>query len=62
MNEFINPTISVHDRECIGCARHNKDIMVSVSMDGQIKDVFLSQEGAERLRDDLIECIKRNSK
>jgi len=62
MNEFFEPHITVHDRECIGCARHNKDIMVSVSMDGQIKDVFLSQSRAKRLRDDLIECIKRNSK
>lgn len=52
------------NKECYGCERHEKDIMISINthFDGDgIMDFFLDQKQAESLHKDLGERIKQNS-
>jgi hypothetical protein len=46
--------ITVHGKDCIGCEKSKKDIMISYTdKDGDIIDLFLSQKKAEELYKEL---------
>ena len=46
--------VQVYGKSCIGCQRHEADVMVSVlTENGGITDIFLSQEEANRLGEKL---------
>jgi hypothetical protein len=53
MSEINIETVTVHGGNCIGCKRHDKDIMVSVTTEehghGDIYDLFFTKDKAERL-------------
>ena len=60
------PSIShtiVHDKGCMGCIRHKKDVLVVLveTADGKnSKDLFLSTEQAEKLVEQLQKVLERN--
>lgn len=68
--EFLAENVTVHGKNCVGCQRWDRDIMVSFmdknkSYDGGIGtyfDLFLTTEQAIRLRDGLTKELKRNDK
>ena len=56
---------SIHDKECIGCKRHNKHIMISFTFDRDSEDrkdydVFLSQHQAKWFVAELNKKILQN--
>lgn len=61
-------TITVHDKNCLGCAKHKKDIMISVDQgDGIIEkyeffDIFLTDKQAKYVMEELAEALKKNEK
>lgn len=58
---FIVKQITAYDRRVIGCETTEKDIMISYThQDGGYHDVFLTQEQAVRLSEDLQLMIQRN--
>ena len=55
-------SITVHGNECIGCKKHNKDIMIAYTDNNsdEIIDLFLSTEQAESLLKRLSEGLAEN--
>ena len=61
--ELIATTIRAYDSGCIGCQRHDRDIMLSFMYEGdpersKIHDLFLTQEQALALHKELGERIE----
>jgi hypothetical protein len=58
--------ISVHNKDCYGCKRTGKDVMVTMAEPGEtvtnFHDFFLTTEQAIKLRDDLDKTLKTNKK
>lgn len=60
------PTIShtiVHDKTCMGCKRHKKDVLVVIveTEDGKhSKDLFLTTDQTKKLIIGLRNALKRN--
>lgn len=60
------PSIShtiVHDKNCIGCKRHKKDVLVvlvETKEGNKSKDLFLSIEQAEKLIGQLQKVLQQN--
>ncbi len=56
--------IRAYDKECHGCVKNNKDIMISFMYENDpediIYDLFLTQEKAERLLWELTDAVYRN--
>ena len=63
-NEFEVKYIRAYSKKCIGCQRHRKAVMVSISPvsseEYDIKDFFLNKEQAKRLYEDLGRVIEEN--
>lgn len=59
----LKPTnIAVNGKKCIGCQRHQREIMLSFMEDkGTIHDIFLTTEQAQKLFQDLGLEMYRNS-
>lgn len=57
-------TIQAHDKNCIGCDRHGKYVMISYesTQDDEIIDLFLTQSQAKYLSERLLMCINDNLK
>ena len=54
---------TVHDKGCMGCIRHKKDVLVVLveTADGKnSKDLFFSTEQAEKLIEQLQKVLERN--
>jgi hypothetical protein len=66
IKEIINiDNIQIHSKDCLGCQRHKKDILITISTistDESIIDLFLTQKQAEELRNDLIKTLEYNEK
>lgn len=59
---IIVTSIKVFDKNCIGCARHKRHVMIAYTFDNSedITDIFLTQDQAEDLANDLVVITKRN--
>lgn len=59
---IIITSIKVFDKNCIGCVRHKRHAMIAYTSDNpeDITDIFLTQDQAKDLADDLVIVIKRN--
>lgn len=61
MSEAHPKNIKVYNRDCTGCKRYGKDIMIAISIgDLDILDVFLTQDQAEKLQYTLGVRLKQN--
>ena len=60
--ETIITSIRVFDKNCIGCTRNEKDVMIAYTHDDteDIVDIFLTQDQAKTLTDDLVIVTERN--
>lgn len=60
-SEFLAESLSVHNRKCIGCMTHRKDIMISFTRKGDpmVYDLFLTYEQARNLTESLLELVAR---
>lgn len=60
-SEFLAESLSVHNRKCIGCMTHGKDIMISFTRKGDpmVYDLFLTYEQAKNLTVSLLELVAR---
>ena len=60
--EAFVESIRVHSKGVIGCVRHKKDIMISLTKEGDknFYDFFLTQEQAESLLKELTQRINQN--
>ena len=59
----INPTdISVHNKTCYGCNNNNSDIMIAFfdKIDKKFYDVFLTNDQAKNLIEDIKIVLKEN--
>jgi len=60
--EIKNSIINVYGRECVGCKRHDKYIMIAISDSDEdnygIHDVFLTKKEAEDLINKIKEAMK----
>jgi hypothetical protein len=56
--------ISVWDKHCIGCEKFNKDILVSIQIEGdqEFHDFFLTDAEGKKLMADLQKRILENKK
>jgi len=54
--------INVYDKDCYGCKRHKKDILIIINQEDKAFDVFLTNEQAEKLIVDLTEKLMENKK
>lgn len=57
--------IRAFDKKCLGCKKHNKDIMLSFMFDDDqnkhgVHDLFLTQKMAEYLVCELTDAVNRN--
>lgn len=56
--------ISAYDKTCIGCKSNKADIMVSAMVQGEhsveFHDLFLTNEQAEKLAQDLLSRVSGN--
>lgn len=57
-----NPYIASFGKNCIGCQKHNTDIMISATSIDYSIDIFISEKDAKELIEDLQTTIKRNNK
>ncbi len=61
-------SVRAYDKQCRGCEKYNREVMISVEPDDLpkdkycIHDIFLTQQQAEILAVELNEAIKRNKK
>ena len=64
-NEINVKNITVHDKKCIGCKKHDKDIMISYmdynDKNNKIIDLFLTKDQSEYLLNILKKKINENS-
>jgi len=62
--EKIVSTARAHDKNVIGCKKHNADIMISLQFKDEkdIRDFFFSQELAEKLCVELRKQLDYNKK
>lgn len=64
--EAIVSNVNVYDISCIGCLRHERDIMITMSTPGEgehnieFNDFFLTTAQAIQLRDEIDEKLKSN--
>lgn len=61
--ELILENIRAHDRECIGCRHHERDIMLSFIHEAEpqkVHDLFLTQAQAVELLASLHDAVVRN--
>ena len=60
--EPIITSVRVFDKNCIGCTRNKKDVMIAYTHDDTegIVNIFLTQDQAKTLTDDLIIVTERN--
>ncbi len=63
--ESIATSIRAYDKECIGCQRHSRDIMISYTKENdakrsQVYDLFLTQGQAKMLYEELGRQIAEN--
>lgn len=70
MNKYTNTfpeQVTVFDKQCFGCEQYEKDVMLTFSYTDKstdvfhINDIFLTNEQALRLIDDLSAVVKRNA-
>jgi hypothetical protein len=54
--------INVYNKNCNGCVRHKKDIMMIINKEDEAFDTFLTNEQAEKLIVDLTEKLMENKK
>jgi len=56
--------IRAYGNKSVGCVHNNANIMISYQTvsDGDITDMFLEQEQAERFLDDLNRCLNENTR
>lgn len=52
--------LRAYDSECIGCRRHNKDIMISFEHNGEFYDIFMNQTDAETFAAELAARLADN--
>ena len=69
MTEILNPVTNVYGKNCIGCQRHGKDIMLTFvdcnengGVTGEIYDIFVSEAQAMGLMENILDVIQRNEK
>jgi hypothetical protein len=67
MMEILNPSLSLHDKQCIGCKKHGKEVMLTImhkeGREGdrsEFIDVFLTHEQARDLSKKLLGVILQN--
>jgi predicted DCC family thiol-disulfide oxidoreductase YuxK len=62
--EGIAKNIRVYDKNCVGCKKFKKDVMVSFMIKedetNDIHDIFFTTEQAESLRDQLTKKLEQN--
>lgn len=60
--EFIVKDLSVHSKNCFGCKRHKKAVMISFSTqkDLRIHDLFLTNTQAQQLIIQLRKILRNN--
>ena len=65
-NEFEVKHIRAYSKKCVGCQRHRKAVMISISPVSEerydIKDFFLTKKQAKDLYDELGRCLIENTK
>ena len=62
--ELVIENIRAHDRQCIGCRNHNRDVMLSFMHTGdteKVHDLFLTHLQALDLLVSLMQVIARNT-
>lgn len=59
--EFLAESLSVHNRECIGCQTHGRDTMISFTRKGDpvVYDLFLNAEQRVSLATQLVQLTAR---
>lgn len=63
-HEVEAKNVRAYDKNCTGCLRHQKDVMISFDSTEEgydIKDLFLTQDQAEFLLKELSEVVERNN-
>jgi len=62
--ELIPKSMNVSDKECIGCKRHKRDIMITATKKEndttEFIDIFLTQEEAINFHKELAVSIIKN--
>ncbi len=63
--ELIIDTINAYDKECHGCQRHNRDVMIAITQENEpvehaVHDLFLTQAQAEKLLQSLTKVVNSN--
>ena len=62
-NEIEVNNIHAYAKNCVGCSKHHKDIMIAFdtkNINHGVKDLFLTTEQAVRLSRSLTEALKLN--
>lgn len=62
MKEAIVTYINAYGKDCVGCTRHKKDIMLAYNSEGNenIVDLFLTRKQAEDLLNEISGALSRN--
>jgi hypothetical protein len=58
--EGVTKVATAYNKNCIGCKRFERDVMVSFMMDKEFCDIFLTTEQAKYLVKRINEVLKRN--
>ena len=53
-------SIKVFDKDCLGCVKHKRHVMIACDNPKNITDIFLTQDQAKDLANDLAIITKRN--
>ena len=61
--EFITDNVTVSQKDCNGCLRHNRDIMLTVTAnkDGEFYYIFLTTTQAENLVKQMSFALDQNA-
>lgn len=57
-------TANAYSKTCLGCIRHNKDVMITFTYEGEklsFHDFFLTNKQAQRLLERLTLALKYNT-
>lgn len=64
MNTIKAEQVSVYGKDCIGCKRHESDVMMGVCHEEtgktEFMDIFLSNEQARNLAQDILSRVEEN--
>jgi hypothetical protein len=57
---FLTQSPTLYDKNCVGCKRHEKDVMLTFYDNKTFHDVFLTQEQFDAFRTEVINFKQRD--